>query len=359
MVFSTLLNMLYVSWGNSILGYETALGPEVNWKLVSVVGKVSHCDGAFVRYSTQKRMSADHENACGAACRDIVSMMGSLTSVKYGISHRDRTQYLLFQTNQSILLGKVPSGKGSVDVSTSNILAFRGTTALDVINMRRNFIMKFVATTLCAQCEIHQGFWYNYLALRPAFQSDLAVKGLEVVTMGNSMGAPLATMAAYQAVLLDKTVKAVLTTGMPRVANAPFAKKIYETLTDGMGTVGFAYARDPVPHCPPRFFGYVSTQAKLFHIKILVELDAVDPDLQELNTVRHEDTDFGEFVYVSKVYVNSISSFDGDKKFADSVSSYAVSDHNGYWSQHGGPGCAIDSADTYLQVKSAASLFYI
>merc|ERR1719240_1810755 len=55
-----------------------------------------------------------------------------------------------------------------------------------------------------------------------------------------------------------------VTFGMPRVANSEFAIHFLTTLKK-LKSPGFAYGRDPVPHVPPRFFGFRSTQYALYH----------------------------------------------------------------------------------------------
>lgn len=180
----------------------------------------------------------------------------------------------------------------------------------------------------------------------------------KLITVGNSMGAPLATLAGIQSCLVSKEVAGVITTGMPRVANGPLTDFIFSKLKKGLSTVGFAYGRDPVPHVPPRFFGYKSTQAKLFHIKILLELDTLDQEAQNTNTNRYMDTDYGAYVHYSKVYVNSESNYDGDKQFSSAVGSYNLGDHSEYWKGAGAQSCG-SYADPLLKLTSAAELFFI
>lgn len=350
-MLATVLNMIYYQWSQTALGYEAQLGPEVNWALVSVLGMTSHCDGAFVKYSVEKRMTATSESTCGGPCRDLEALIAP-TSVQFAQSKVDSTQYIMFTTNISAKIGSSGS-----DVTTSNFVAFRGTTSVDVINIRRNLVFKFMMTTMCPSCEIHQGFWRNYLALRPSLMTDIS-KVKELALAGNSMGAPLATLGGYQACLLGKAVVGVMTTGMPRVANAAFAKQVFTKINSGIQTVGFAYGRDPVAHVPPRFFGYKGTQAKLFHIKIIIELDAFDQNAQKINNIRFQDTDYGQYVHYSKVYLNSASSFDGDKEFAASVSTYNIDDHLKYWKYIGGSACGMAS-DSLLKMTTAAELFFL
>merc|ERR1712054_450706 len=95
----------------------------------------------------------------------------------------------IFKTNETFELSKAAS------VETKTLISFRGTVIFDTMNMRRNFLFKFAPTTMCPGCESHQGFWRNFLSLRPMLAVDVAQADLPVFTE-MSMGAPLAVLAA-------------------------------------------------------------------------------------------------------------------------------------------------------------------
>merc|ERR1712167_431220 len=90
--------------------------------------------------------------------------------------------------------------------TAETVVAFRGTVFYDILNMRRNFLFKFAPSTLCPSCAIHQGFWRNFLALRPMLAVD-TVKFKSPAFVGISMGAPLATLASSMSVDIMKTKK--------------------------------------------------------------------------------------------------------------------------------------------------------
>merc|ERR1711907_421411 len=91
-----------------------------------------------------------------------------------------------------------------------------------------------------------------------------------------------------------------------------------------MGTQGFAYMRDPVPHMPPRFLGFRSAQSLLYHIYIEQEVwlkDAVGEDFDLVNYVKY-----------SKAYKNEgLGDYSGDKLFAGATSTYSLGDHLKYF----------------------------
>merc|ERR1711998_202553 len=113
---------------------------------------------------------------------------------------------------------------------------------------------------------------------------------------------------------------------------------------NGVGLIGFAYGRDPVPHVPPRFFGFTSTQAKLFHI-ITWETPRPTGSTLYYSALSEEHVDFSGTVYFQKLYLNSATSFNGDKSFAAQSLSYRVSDHMGYFVIQGAHGCGFNLAD--------------
>merc|ERR1711998_732610 len=146
-------------------------------------------------------------------------------------------------------------------------------------NNRRNLNFVFWPVTLCTDCESHKGFWRNFISLRPEITTLIEIMGntlasidgasTKFLTTGMSMGAPLASLTAYHLSNLGHTAMGVVTFGSPRAGNSKLAEAITGSfLSEGVGTVGIAYMRDPVPHVPPRVLGYRSAQSLLFHIAI-------------------------------------------------------------------------------------------
>merc|ERR1712146_331591 len=171
-----------------------------------------------------------------------------------------------------------------------------------------------------------------------------------IITVGMSMGAPLASFGAYTMKLaLSKNVQGAVTFGMPRIGNSNFVIGLMDALDVGVKTVGFAWGRDPVPHAPPRFFGYRSSQGKLFHV-----INEVKVTERHTWHTRGQDADIGDFISYDKVYLNYANSFAGDKEFASATSTLHLPDHAKYFNGVGRHGCGFDSADGFLQVGNVA-----
>lgn len=262
--------------------------------------------------------------------------------VTFAESPTDHTQFIRFQPNAS-------------DVGLITYVAFRGTVGFDVINFRRNFLFRFCLTTMCAQCAVHEGFWRNFLALRPAFVKDTDGVNDFGVT-GMSMGAPLAVMSGVLSSSVGKTIKGTVTFGMPRLGNANFASHCITLLNRGVPSIGFAYNRDPVPHVPPRIFGFRGTQMQLYHTIQYYEIWNIDSSV--VNT-KIDDYDIGNHIYFDQVYFNTIQYFEGDKEFATSTFSYSLSDHGKYADLEGLIGCGQDYSESFVHVTNAAELFFM
>merc|ERR1712139_50941 len=140
-----------------------------------------------------------------------------------------------------------------------------------------------------------------------------------------SMGAPLASLAAYHLYSTGHTANGIITFGSPRLGNLKLVEAINgKYLDDGVGAIGIAYMRDPVPHLPPRSFGYRSAQGTLFHISI-------DPQAS-VSAELGESASLSDFVRHSQTYEsNSNNGWLGDKQFAGATYTFKITDHFGYF----------------------------
>merc|ERR1711907_640234 len=113
--------------------------------------------------------------------------------------------------------------------------------------------------------------------------------------------------------------------GSPRVGNLKLAEAITASyLAEGVGTIGIAYMRDPVPHVPPRILGYRSAQALLFHI-------AIDP-MAAVKAEMGDPFNIADYILYSATYIsNSNNGWKGDKDFAGSTYTFQMNDHMGYF----------------------------
>merc|ERR1712178_137411 len=221
--------------------------------------------------------------------------------------------------------------------------------------------------TLCAGCMVHQGFYRNFVALRGlqagllTLVTETSVSGAEggcgsgetcvgtqkkITSSGMSMGAPLAILATIFLKSNGFKVLGTMTLGMPRVGNKAIADEVFKSCEagiSGIGAVGFAYGRDPVPHVPPRFLGYRSTQMKLFNFVYTPE---------------------GVVMY-SKMYSNcgtrycNTNTAEGDKEFAMSTYSYDFNDHMLTFDISSTIDCGFDRAESFILNSVALELFFM
>merc|ERR1712022_27579 len=179
------------------------------------------------------------------------------------------------------------------------------------------------------------GFWRNFISLRPDIQTLIDTVGASISAVdassttflcaGMSMGAPLASLAALHLSNLGHQSNGVVTFGSPRVGNLKLAEAIVTTITSGVGTVGIAYMRDPVPHMPPRVLGYKSGQALLFHI-------AIHPSVNVDATISSETPSVEDAVLYAGSYENTVTNaWKGDKEFTSATYTYKFTDHFGYF----------------------------
>merc|ERR1711998_431443 len=218
----------------------------------------------------------------------------------------DHTQVVVYASNATA--GTPLTGTGGHP--TKLFVSFRGTQAFDIINNRRNLNFVFWPVTLCTDCEAHKGFWRNFISLRPEIQTLIDTMGSSLaavdagstsfLTTGMSMGAPLASFTAYHLSNLGHQAKGVITFGSPRAGNLKLAEALTGTFlsSDGVGTMGIAYMRDPVPHVPPRILGYRSAQAPLFHV-------AIDP-VASIKAELGESVDLEAYVRYSNDYISNV-----------------------------------------------------
>jgi len=117
----------------------------------------------------------------------------------------------------------------------------------------------------CAGCQVHSGFWDAYLsdvdqvlALWEAAMdqcSELAGKQCQTYISGHSLGAALATVAAFDMAVRNSSCTFNLWNfGSPRVGNAAFSSALVSKLRTP--TYRFTHSHDLVPLVPPRSDNY-------------------------------------------------------------------------------------------------------
>merc|ERR1711907_448438 len=336
------------------------MGDHLRYGLMSSIVNSVHCDGDVLQYSMSDRFKGDYSSPCGPICTTLMRQFGGPVQTLYRVNPMDHTQVVVFASNSSA--GTPLTGVGSL--ATKLFVSFRGTQAFDVINNRRNLNFVFWPVTLCSDCEAHKGFWRNFISLRPEIQSLIDTMGGKIaavdaaetsfLTAGMSMGAPLASLAAYHLINLGHNPMGVITFGSPRVGNARLAEAIAGSFAAGVGTIGIAYMRDPVPHVPPRVPGYRSAQKLLFHISI-------DPEAS-VKAELGETGDLESYILYSQSYSSTAqNSWQGDKLFAGAVYTFKLTDHFSYFLSTA-PGdlnaCGLMS-ENFIKNDKATELFFI
>ncbi|KAG5495117.1 hypothetical protein JKF63_02170 [Porcisia hertigi] len=185
---------------------------------------------------------------------------------------------------------------GYAGVDTTNqqiVVAFRGTNG--AMNWWYNLLytrIPYTTVRSCgAKCSVHFGFYAMYLSVRPKVMRLVLgllaqYPGYEVLVTGHSLGGALAVLAAVDlqghslggalAVLaavdlqdqlngMSQSTKpvALYTFGAPRVGDKHFAAWTAKILAKGPH-YRITHARDPVPHLPPKGFGFLHAPTEVF-----------------------------------------------------------------------------------------------
>lgn len=142
------------------------------------------------------------------------------------------------------------------------MVSFAGTDPLDVKNWIDDiniFRVSYPATN-CSKCEVHEGFYNSYKAIRPkVFEMlNVTLAAHPTATLrvtGHSLGAALAAHFTLQMALEqpDMEISAVYTFGQPRVGNDEFQQFFTQQVAASYYRV--THWRDPVPSLPPEGHG--------------------------------------------------------------------------------------------------------
>ena len=158
------------------------------------------------------------------------------------------------------------------------VVAFRGSASL--VNWWEN--LKFLMTEypFCDQCEVHRGFYQEYMNQREAILSGVKTliarhPGTPVLVTGHSLGATIALLISLDIIRMAGPVVTLYTFGEPRVGNPDFAAYANKmTARPGVTTVRspsdpiqyrLVHARDPVPHVPMQILGYLHAPREVWY----------------------------------------------------------------------------------------------
>ncbi|KAI9925423.1 hypothetical protein ASPWEDRAFT_69470 [Aspergillus wentii DTO 134E9] len=148
------------------------------------------------------------------------------------------------------------------DTNKAIVLAFRG--SYSVRNWVADASFLAVDPKLCDGCTAELGFWTSWTLVREdilkTLNSTIAQHSdYELVVVGHSLGAAVATLAAAD--LRAKGHEATLYAyASPRVANKALAKYI----TDQKNNYRFTHTNDPVPKLPLLAMGYVHVSPEYY-----------------------------------------------------------------------------------------------
>ncbi|KAH8694051.1 mono and diacylglycerol lipase precursor [Talaromyces proteolyticus] len=143
------------------------------------------------------------------------------------------------------------------------ILSFRG--SYSVRNWISDIDFPFVDPDLCDGCLAEFGFWSSWELVRDpvsaVINETLSIyPGYELVVVGHSLGAAVATLAAADLRSRGHISTALYAFAAPRVANPALAKHI---TTQG-NNYRFTHTNDPVPKLPLLGMGYVHVSPEYY-----------------------------------------------------------------------------------------------
>lgn len=149
------------------------------------------------------------------------------------------------------------------DANKAIVLSIRGSYSV------RNWIadVEFLYTNpgLCDGCEAEYGFWNSWDVVRTPLtkiinETVAANPDYELVVVGHSLGAAVATLAAADLRINGHPSASLYAFASPRVANSALAKFI----TSQGKNYRFTHTKDPVPKLPLLAMGYVHVSPEYY-----------------------------------------------------------------------------------------------
>lgn len=169
---------------------------------------------------------------------------------------------------QSNALDHAPLGKGCA-------IAFQGTHGAPTWIKDFEFFKNKVTMEECDGCEVHHGFHSLWGKMKPGILDKLYNAGCypnsaggnggagKVYLTGHSLGGALATIAAFDLHMNGYDIAGVISFESPRVGNAAFQEKFNSVLSSSL-LYRVTYAKDIVPHVPPRWLGYQHVNPEIY-----------------------------------------------------------------------------------------------
>jgi hypothetical protein len=311
-----------------------------------------------------------YSSGCGAQCKLLSSHFGGMPAAGVAYSPSDHVQVVALRSPcaGSTIIG--PACQAGTDIAIdadgeklgNMFLAFRGTYMWDVINNRRNLQTMLAPVALCTDCLAHTGFWKNFKALRFSVQNIVSAVGaslagssnanaaVKLVISGHSMGGSLATLTSLFLTVRvlamyagTDLVAGLYTFGTPRLGNHVLLANVRRSALVHYQAV---LTRDPIPHYPPRIFGYRAGDT-------ILEI-WVDPMYYVGFETGEIDSDYTKY-FLLKTYTGP----NADSSYASGRTFFALGDHMNYFVglDDADFGACGGTADYYIKVSGASYLF--
>ncbi|KRX00063.1 hypothetical protein PPERSA_07260 [Pseudocohnilembus persalinus] len=148
------------------------------------------------------------------------------------------------------------------------IISWKGT--IKIRQWLEDFDYFKTAYPYCDGCEVHKGFWQGWEGLQSYFW--LAFNKLreahpesKIYLTGHSLGAALSVFNAMDLIENGITDFVWYNFGQPRIGNQAVVDYIQNNLTNRLMRV--THHKDPVPHVPPKSFGFFHPAQEIFYDK--------------------------------------------------------------------------------------------
>lgn len=145
------------------------------------------------------------------------------------------------------------------------VIGFRGTSSIDDTITDLRLRKTRAETTIDPGAEVHRGFSeYVSKVFSRVFDACRSPGNRRLYVVGHSLGGAAAQILAFRLAMLGSVVARVVTFGSPRVGNKTFAQE-YNRLNElDERTRRYRRVLDPVPHLPPRRWGYRHTAGERY-----------------------------------------------------------------------------------------------
>jgi predicted lipase len=200
----------------------------------------------------------------------------------------------------------------------SIVIAFRGTEGLEEWLLDFDFFP--VPFADCKGCEVHQGFYAGWQALKPSMLASLAeynaASAPAIYVTGHSLGAAMANVAAYDLLhsFPNYQWSDFYNFGQPRIGNDAYSASYTALVTNrsatnaGQSAYRVVHHQDPVPQLPPQEFGFRHSTVEVWYNEPSTDYmvcsvsDGEDPKCSDSNI----DLDFGDHTVYLGIHISGL-----------------------------------------------------